>query len=301
MRILVTGGCGHIGSKFIRSYKKHDLTVVDNLSTQRYCSLFSLDRNIKFFNLDFGDLTLDYLKQFDVVIHLAAITDAPSTFKDPSLLEKTNVEKTKRFFDTCRLAGCRVIFPSSTSVYGKAVDEVFEDDESALNPQSPYAEAKINIENYLRANDGRFTILRFGTIFGYSEGMKFHTAINKFCFQAALGEPLTVWKQNYEQYRPYLGLNDCVDALSLCIDNEDLVGSQETYNVLSTNTRLKDIVSFITKVKSVKVNYVDTPLLNQHSYFVNDDKIKSLGFCPEDDLFHSISKTLKALSGIDNA
>ena len=277
MRILVTGGCGHIGSKFIRSYKKHDLTVVDNLSTQRYCSLFSLDRNIKFFNLDFGDLTLDYLKQFDVVVHLAAITDAPSTFKDPSLLEKTNVE------------------------YGKAVDEVFEDDEAALNTQSPYAEAKINIENYLRANDGRFTVLRFGTIFGYSEGMRFHTAINKFCFQAALGEPLTVWKQNYEQYRPYLGLNDCVDSLSLCIDNEDLVGSQETYNVLSTNTRLKDIVSFITKVKSVKVNYVDTPLLNQHSYFVNDDKIKSLGFCPEDDLFHSISKTLKALSGIDNA
>ena len=50
MKVLVTGGCGHIGSKFIRSdgVDEYDITVVDNLSTQRYCSLFYLPKKIKF-------------------------------------------------------------------------------------------------------------------------------------------------------------------------------------------------------------------------------------------------------------
>ena len=303
MKVLVTGGCGHIGSKFIRSdgVDEYDITVVDNLSTQRYCSLFYLPKKIKFINSDFADLTVDYLKQFDVVVHLAAITDAPSTFTDKGSLEKTNVVKTKKFFRLCELAECRIIFPSSTSVYGKAVDEVFEDDVTALNPQSPYAEAKISIEKFLRSGSGKFTILRFGTIFGYSMGMRFHTAINKFCFEAALGKPLTVWKQNYEQYRPYLGLDDCVRALCHCIEEEELVGEQQTYNVLSTNARLKDIVKYITDKTSAKVNYVDTPLLNQYSYFVNHDKIKFIGFTPVDDLFDSISNTCNALANINNA
>ena len=61
-------------------------------------------------------------------------------------------------------------------------------------------------------------ILRFGTIFGISPGMRFHTAVNKFCFQASIGEPLTVWRTAYDQMRPYLYLNDAMKAFRLIIN-----------------------------------------------------------------------------------
>ena len=51
-------------------------------------------------------------------------------------------------------------------------------------------------------------ILRLGTIFGVSKGMRFHTAVNKFCYQAAFKKPLTIWKTAYDQKRPYLDLQD---------------------------------------------------------------------------------------------
>ena len=108
------------------------------------------------------------------------------------------------------------VFPSSTSVYGVSADVVFEDDDQYLNPQSPYAESKLAIEETIQQRLGescKYLILRLGTIFGPSPGMRFHTAVNKFCYQAALGQPLTVWKDNYDKVRPYLGINDACCAI----------------------------------------------------------------------------------------
>ena len=59
----------------------------------------------------------------------------------------------------------------------------------------------------------RFITCRFGTIFGTSIGMRFHTAVNKFCWQAVIGQPITVWRTALHQYRPYLDLKDAVKAI----------------------------------------------------------------------------------------
>lgn len=298
MKVLVTGACGHIGSKLIRSLpESYELLIVDNMLTQRYPSLFYINRKVKFLEQDISDLTLDQLEGIDVVIHLAAITNAEHSFKNQEEVEDINLVKTKKFIDTCQKAKCKFIFPSSTSVYGVATDEVFEDNKQSLNPQSPYADSKIKIEEYLEQTDLNYIVLRFGTIFGESVGMRFHTAINKFCYQAALGIPLTIWKQNYEQYRPYLGLNDCVSSIVHFIDKEDF-NWRQTYNILTGNYRLKDIVERINKIKPVEISMVNTPLLNQYSYMVNFDKALSTGFTPEDDLFDTVEHILELLGDL---
>ncbi|MDA1136864.1 MAG: SDR family oxidoreductase [Proteobacteria bacterium] len=172
---------------------------------------------------------------------------------------------------------------------------VHEDDDSFLNPQSPYAETKIKIEKRLSTYKNGYMILRLGTIFGVSSGMRFHTAINKFCFEAATGSPLTVWRENYDQRRPYLGLNDAVNAIRFLVQNE---AWNETYNILTGNYRLSDIISWIKDAADITINMVDTPLLNQFSYEVSDEKIKSIGFKPTDDLFNEINKTLHKLRNL---
>ena len=127
--------------------------------------------------------------------------------------------------------------------------------------------------------------------------MRFHTAINKFCYEVSLGKPLTIWKQNYEQVRPYLGLNDAVRSIMHFLDN--LQYFNQTYNVISGNFKLSDVVKSIEKVSDkVELNMVDTPLLNQFTYDVSDDKVRKTGFEPKDKLEVSVKETLKLLDNL---
>jgi nucleoside-diphosphate-sugar epimerase len=300
MNILITGGCGHIGSYLIRKLPlKYKITVVDNLLTQRYCSLFDLDRRIKFIEKDIDELTTEDIIGTDIVIHLAAITNAEGSFKNKEEIENVNIVKTEKFIELCRKVRIPYfVFPSTTSVYGVSADVVYEDDDSVINPQSPYAETKIKIENFLKIqNDMNYLILRFGTIFGNSVGMRFHTAINKFCYEVSLGNPLTIWGQNYEQVRPYLGLNDAVRSIIHFLNNKEYFN--QTYNIVTGNYELSDVVKLIEKVTGkVELNMVDTPLLNQFTYDVSDDKARKTGFKPKDKLEVFIKKTLNMLDNL---
>ena len=296
--ILITGGLGHIGSKLIKELPlDYNITVVDNLLTQRFCSLFDVGRPIKFIDNCISDLTIKDLETIDTVIHLAAITDAANSFNNVKQTENINLTLTSAFIDVCEEAKCRFIFPSSTSVYGASVAVVYEDNDEFLNPQSPYATTKIGIEKKLKSYKNGYLILRFGTIFGLSSGMRFHTAINRFCYDASLGKPLKVWKENYNQYRPYLGLNDAIDSIIFFVENNYW---DSTYNILSGNYMLSDIIESIRSLVSVDVSMVNTPLLNQFSYEVSDDKIKSLGWSPKDDLILEITNTLNQFKDLRN-
>src|SRR6185295_5802301 len=189
----------------------------------------------------------------------------------PEAVEATNYHGLQRVADACLQNGVAILFPSTTSVYGSQalrVDETCQE----LKPQSPYAKAKLNSEVYLRklGEKGlKFIICRFGTIFGHSIGMRYDTAVNRFTWQAATGLPLTVWKTAWKQKRPYLSLHDCVAAINLLLAHKGFDG--ETYNVLTRNFTVEDVVSTIRAfVPDLVVNYVDSPIMNQLSYEVDD-------------------------------
>jgi len=214
MKILVTGGLGHIGSKLIHSLNASEIIVVDNFMTQRYSSLFNLPKlkNLYFFERNVKDLTADWLQEIgpiDSIIHLAATTDAAGNANNREALFENNLDSTKHIASLAKQLGIKFIFPSSTSVYGSQSDLVDEECDELL-PQSPYAESKLEEERFLleMSRQGlQVAILRFGTIHGASTGMRFHTAVNKFIFQVKLGRPITVWRTALHQRRPYLSLN----------------------------------------------------------------------------------------------
>tara|TARA_R100000008_G_scaffold80039_1_gene62170 strand:- start:311 stop:712 length:402 start_codon:yes stop_codon:yes gene_type:complete len=132
--------------------------------------------------------------------------------------------------------------------------------------------------------------------------MRFHTAVNKFCYQAALGQPLTVWKDNYDKVRPYLGINDACCAIDHFLRKR---GAHEDrhrnkiYNVLTENVKTRHIVDFLDKMVGVEIEMVDTPLLNQYSYTVSNQRLKAGGFYPKDSMLDEIFKTLKLLGWIN--
>jgi len=195
-----------------------------------------------------------------------------------------------------------MIFLSTTSVYGtqaEVVDEACTADE--LKPQSPYAESKLRAEqmlNVLGRDEGlRFIACRFGTIFGTSIGMRFHTAVNKFIWQACMGIPLTVWSSALDQKRPYLDLEDAVNALRFIIDRDLFDGG--TYNVLTANATVREIVSAIQEfVPDVAVSLVDARIMNQLSYTVSCDKFTALGFHFSGNLRQRVSESVALLKGV---
>ena len=125
---------------------------------------------------------------------------------------RNNLLSTKNVAETALNTNTKIIFLSSTSVYGTQKDVVDEDClKEELKPQSPYAETKLKEEELIKnmGNNGLIYLLSgFGTIFGVSNGMRFHTAVNKFCWQAVMGQEISVWETAYDQSRPYLDLFD---------------------------------------------------------------------------------------------
>jgi nucleoside-diphosphate-sugar epimerase len=298
-KILITGALGHISSYLINELRDHDITMVDNLLTQRYCTLFNVPKNCEFVENGFENLSVDYLNNFDIVIHLAGIVNAPKSFEDKKEVRKVNIDLTKLFISKVNQSTVKLlIFPSSTSVYGKSRAIMYEDEDNVM-PQSPYADSKRDIEVYLQNGNVsmNYIIFRFGTIFGTSVGMRFQTVINKFCYQAAFGVPLTVWKNVYHCYRPYLGLQDACTAITMAIDKE--LPYNNIYNVLTGNYKLSEVIETIKKyVPTLKVNFVDTPILNQNEYEVSDKKIRKHGYYNKTELEEGIKDTLELLGAI---
>ena len=306
MKIIVTGATGHIGSYLIRDlglqFKESEIVMIDNMMTQRFTSLFKLPKvgNYSFIE---GDVRLMDLNSVfngvDIVIHLAAITDAAGSFDKATEVEENNYQSTLKVANACRETGASLIALSSTSVYGTQNDVVDEEcSENELQPQSPYASTKLKeeelISNLSKDKGLKAIHCRFGTIFGASPGMRFHTAVNKFCWQANMGQPITVWNTAYDQKRPYLDLLDASRAIIHIIENDIFDG--RIYNVLTQNSTVRQVIDIIREfVPSLEVEFVDTKIMNQLSYEVLCDRFKSKGFVFSGDLKRGIKETILLL------
>ena len=133
---------------------------------------------------------------------------------------------------------------------------------------------------------------RFGTIAGVSPGMRFHTAINKFCFNVALNQSIKVYKTAYNQYRPYLSIKDAFKIFEFCIVKN--VFKNDIFNALSENLTVKQVVAMIKKYnKNIKIKYVNSPIMNQLSYHVDNTKLNNLGLKLNSNIQKDIKETLK--------
>ncbi len=304
MNILITGAAGHIGSYLIRELdrklkKKTKIFFLDNFLSNKYNSLFDLKKKIRFLNFDLAKCKINSIPKCEVVIHLAAKTDAAQSSKYKKEFYSNNLPATKKIISYCKANNSLLIFASSTSVYGpqsKWVDENCSKQD--LKPQSPYAVIKLREEKLISKKLKKFLILRLGTIYGYSQGMRFHTAVNKFCFQSATNQPLSVWKSAYNQRRPYLSLNDLCRSIAFIINNRIKINT--TYNILSNNYAVKDIVKCIKLIKKkTQIKKVSHEIMNQLSYNVSNSKFTSLGFDFKSDLYSDIKATLSKLKNLN--
>ena len=302
MKIIITGACGHIGSYIaenIYKIKKVKKTIlVDNLKSNRFCSIFNLNKrnNLEFYIKDLNDIeSLDKFKKIDYLIHCASMTNAEKSFGKEKEMYKNNLNCLNTVVNYCKKNKVKLIHLSSTSVYGKQAEIVDENCEKKyLKPQSPYAKIKLIEEKILKKETKKlkYVTFRFGTIAGVSKGIRFHTAVNKFCFNAALNEKIAVYKTAMHQYRPYLSIRDAFIVFKFCIEKDFF--NNDIYNVLTGNFTVNQILKKIKKVKkNIKISLANTKIMNQLSYHVDDSKIRNEGLKLRSKIDDDIKNTLK--------
>ena len=274
MNILITGGLGHIGSHFIDSINKikkiNQVYVIDNNSNNRINSLFKFKKKkIKLIFKDLCDVncfkTINH--KIDVILHLASITNAEASVKEKKRVYKNNFGAFKNIVNFSIKNKSKFIHISSTSVYGSQ-DKIIGEDCKELKPQSPYADVKLLEEKYLKKTKNiSYISLRFGTIVGYSLGMRFHTAVNKFCFNAIMNLPITVWETAIDQFRPYLSIDDAFNSLKFIIENKYF--DNKVHNILSNNYTVRQIIYYIGSFpKKINIKHTKSRIMKQLSYKV---------------------------------
>ena len=304
MKILITGACGHIGSylseNIYKIKKVSKAILIDNLKSNRFDSLFHSQKknNLNFFDRDLNNINcLNDFNNIDTIIHCASMTNAEKSFGKEKEMYQNNLNAMKTVIRYCKKKNTKLIHISSTSVYGKHAEIVDENCEKKfLNPQSPYAKIKLIEEDLLKKNNNnlKYNTFRFGTITGVSKGIRFHTAVNKFCFNAALNNKIEVYKTALHQYRPYLSIRDSFEVFKFCLDKNFF--KNDIFNILTGNFTVNQILNKIKKIKKrFNIKYVNSPIMNQLSYHVDDKKIKKYGLKLNSKIDIDIKNTLNLL------
>lgn len=209
MRVLLTGGAGFIGSHVAETLLRggSDLCILDNLDP--FYSPQVKERNLEDIrdagNFEFSAADIcDFpalrgaFQKFkpEIVIHLAARAGVRPSIENPRAYQETNIDGTQNVLEVCReFRVGRLIFGSSSSVYGASARAPFSEDQIELRPISPYAATKLAGESichvYSYLHGLPIICLRFFTVYGPRQ--RPDLAIHKFTSLIELGEPIPVF------------------------------------------------------------------------------------------------------------
>jgi nucleoside-diphosphate-sugar epimerase len=284
MKVTVTGGAGYIGACATRELlaADHEVTVLDSLLHGQEDVAAALEAaGARLLRGDVRDAAArgEALTGADAVVHLAAIVGDPACAKDPELSQAVNVEATRALVAEAEVE--RFVFASTCSNYGRMADPLVPVDETApLAPVSLYAEQKVAIERELLQLPYA-TCLRFATIYGVAERMRFDLTVNEFTRDLWDGRTLDVYGEQF--WRPYVHVGDAARALALVLGAPaERVGGR-VFNVghSDENYRKLDLVEVIReRLPEADVRFVQRDE-DPRDYRVSFERIRSvLGFEP---------------------
>jgi nucleoside-diphosphate-sugar epimerase len=285
MKILITGGCGYIGSVLTKKLLKNGYEVIV-YDTQWFGNYLIKNKNLKIIKDDIRNIRNYSLKNINTIIHLANIANDPGVELNQTLSWEVNVLATQMLIEKAVKDKVKhFIFSSSGSVYGiKKEKKVTENLE--LVPISAYNKTKMVAEKVVESYKHliKTHIIRPATVCGVSPRMRLDVSVNMFTYQAVKNNKMTVFGGN--QVRPNIHINDIVEVFYYFLKNPKLTSG--AYNAGFENIKILDIAQKIKKITNAKI--IVSKSNDQRSYRQDSTKLLKTGFIKKYSVLDAINE-----------
>ncbi|MEL6361443.1 MAG: SDR family oxidoreductase [Pseudomonadota bacterium] len=284
MKVLFTGADGYIGALLGTYLLDRGIEAV-GLDTGYYREgwLYPMPgARPKVITKDIRHITVEDLTGFDAIAHLAELSNDPLGQQNPGLTHQINHQGSVDLANMARQAGVdRFVYMSSCSVYGVGEPDQVMDETSPVNPQTAYAECKVNVERDVRpmAGDKGFApcFLRNATAYGASPRQRFDIVLNDLCGLAWTTKEIRLLSDG-SPWRPLVHALDMCQAvhLSLIAPTEQISG--QIFNVGSSgqNYKVIEIAQIVADEFPGCELLVGEPGGDNRSYRVNFDRIQKV-------------------------
>ncbi len=299
MKILVTGGCGYVGSVLIPELAAsgHEITVVD---AQWFGNFLPELPNVTVLKKHFSEITARDLQKVESVIHLANVANDPSVELNPVLSWEVNVLHTNMFLNLCKKSSTlkSFMYASSGSVYG-VKEEARVTEELDLVPLSAYNKTKMSAERVCLSfkEDFKIYCIRPATVCGVSPRMRFDVVVNMFVMHAFKHKKVTVF--GGDQIRPNIHIDDMAMVYQHFLENPAIPSG--CYNAGFENISVLSIAEKVATKFGVQIEI--KPSNDPRSYRQDSSKLIATGYKPTktvDDAIHEIATALESGSVQDN-
>ncbi len=264
MKFVVTGGAGFIGSHLVKYLlnQNYEITVVDNLCTGRLENLSGFDDKINFHNLDILELNelRKIVKDSDGIFHQAALTSVQESYLQKEKYHSVNVDGTENIFKLAKEFKIKVIYASSSSVYGHPTSIPIKEDFSR-NPINPYGTTKLEdeilAEHY--SNSGVEIIgLRFFNVYGIGQTGDYAGVITKFNESIQAGKSPTIFGDG-SHVRDFVSVEDVAKANLLAMQSDFNNGFVNIGTGITTS--IAELANLMIKLsnKTLKPIFTDLP------------------------------------------
>tara|TARA_B100001750_G_scaffold5100_1_gene4107 strand:+ start:4326 stop:5342 length:1017 start_codon:yes stop_codon:yes gene_type:complete len=302
LKILVTGGAGYVGSVVIPQLIKdgHHIKCLDRFFFgDGYLSQGQFSNNLELIREDIRWFNPQILKDVDIVLDLAAISNDPAGDLNPEKTFEINHKGRARVAKLSKENGVKkYILASSASIYGQ--QDNIADENSEVKPLTAYSKANRNAEmDNLPLNDENFsvTVLRFSSVYGNSPRMRFDTAINCMVLDLFKNKKISVHGKSNK--RPFVHIKDVARAYQAVINAPIDNISGEIFNIGSAdqNFAMGNLAQEIVKHSGIDCEIELSDTNDHRSYFASFEKIKdAIGFSAKYTVKEGVNKMYDELS-----
>lgn len=304
-RAVVTGGTGFIGSH-LTDYllnKNIEVTVLDNLSTGSKSNLDDSRNNLRIVKADVCDQKQiePFIRQADVVFHLAAIVGVEIASNLPVEVLNSNIESIKSVIGASLDSNVKkIVFASSSEVYGNSMTgSAALTEDLPLSPISPYGVSKIVGESYLKAFWEKYglgsSMIRFFNVYGPRQSTTpLSWVVPSFIFKAMRNEPIKIYGTG-KQTRDFTYISDAVEGTYLVAEKGN--GQATPYNICTNvETSLMDLAELVcsTVGNGCKISNVEKRKFDISSRRGDFSKAqKEVGYSPKVKLKEGLKQTVE--------
>jgi len=306
MKVLVTGNAGFIGSNLVEAFlEKNNLIVGIDRDKSRQYVLTKIENKIDMIwdDIKYLESYYEQLEAIDIIYHMAAASDIARSAKNPSYDLVENVQGTHKILEMMRKLDIeKLIFPSTSVVYGENAPRPTPETQGDFRPISQYAASKAAVENFIHAYANMYGInawiFRFANVMGRNQRrgvvLDFVNKLNKNPKELEiLGDG--------NQLKSYIHVSDCIDGMFWVVAKNKNKNVQ-TYNLaVKDQVTVKELADIVCDEMGLKPKYKftggdrgwpgDMPKIS-----LAVDKVFSTGWRPKMDCEAAIRKTVRELN-----